>query len=658
MGRNSGRHFDAEFLCCGICLISPWHISLASHVRLILVIVATRAAYSTQAAVEGGNPTCWVEGFTYEICCDTHKGPKGNEGCWDSLFHTYDTCCLGSGGEDGTKDDVEALLAQGHRGDASVLPRLLQIAAEPIGCYDGDDMPQLKCQGTPRGLKASEWKKFFAAHAQTKLMRSDWPKEADPLHFYQRCCSGPDWLDVLREMEADCALGTAVIIFQSVGYHYRTYGRDAAVRQFKMANDVRQRNWGLQLFDCYWSQQVNHAAWSYYHWFLGPTTDGELMPCEANLKVYVDESPDTEFLRRDPLWCATRGLCFTEVWIHQYLRRSGCRVSALEEADFVYSPVYGACHGLDNPNDQEETILQQVIERMTEKANQSDVSRNLPMHLLLFTCEKWKLKGWEAARDRSVLAAVEAKPLQQSLTYTQHCQDCFRVGIDFVIPSACGSVDAARIKSFNREPKHRNLIVSFHGEHAETTTDARVAQGYLEVNETIRGDVIKHLGKQTNTSVGGPSPGYSFFMGTSHFCLIPRGRGFWTVRLYEAFYAGCIPVLLSDDYALPFEGWLDWTTFSLKWPMRKVADGLYEHLRDLVTQNWNVVAELHATVREVACWFDYHSPTDANCSPYVGLVRELESRARHRRLTKSRASVLGSETIQRPSDRLLRRYWF
>ena len=46
---------------------------------------------------------------------------------------------------------------------------------------------------------------------------------------------------------------------------------------------------------------------------------------------------------------------------------------------------------------------------------------------------------------------------------------------------------------------------------------------------------------------------YSFLMGTSHFCLVPKGRGWWTVRLFETFYAGCIPVILSDDQELPFE---------------------------------------------------------------------------------------------------------
>ena len=33
--------------------------------------------------------------------------------------------------------------------------------------------------------------------------------------------------------------------------------------------------------------------------------------------------------------------------------------------------------------------------------------------------------------------------------------------------------------------------------------------------------------------------------GASHFCLVPMGTSSWTNHLYESFFAGCIPVILS-----------------------------------------------------------------------------------------------------------------
>ena len=42
-------------------------------------------------------------------------------------------------------------------------------------------------------------------------------------------------------------------------------------------------------------------------------------------------------------------------------------------------------------------------------------------------------------------------------------------------------------------------------------------------------------------------------MGNARFCLAPRGRAAWSVRFFEALWAGCVPVLLSDYYEVPFE---------------------------------------------------------------------------------------------------------
>lgn len=47
--------------------------------------------------------------------------------------------------------------------------------------------------------------------------------------------------------------------------------------------------------------------------------------------------------------------------------------------------------------------------------------------------------------------------------------------------------------------------------------------GYLEVNETVRPQIIKAFRSKADADVGGPSIRYSFLMGNSHFCLVPRG---------------------------------------------------------------------------------------------------------------------------------------
>ena len=46
---------------------------------------------------------------------------------------------------------------------------------------------------------------------------------------------------------------------------------------------------------------------------------------------------------------------------------------------------------------------------------------------------------------------------------------------------------------------------------------------------------------------------YVYEMDHSRFCIIPRGNTPWTRRFFDAAVRGCIPAVLSDPVAFPFE---------------------------------------------------------------------------------------------------------
>ncbi|KAH6764759.1 glycosyltransferase [Perilla frutescens var. frutescens] len=120
----------------------------------------------------------------------------------------------------------------------------------------------------------------------------------------------------------------------------------------------------------------------------------------------------------------------------------------------------------------------------------------------------------------------------------------------------------------------------------------------------IRPSIFKHWkDKDNNIMVLEQMPensniSYKEMMERSKFCLCPSGYEVASPRVVEAIYSECVPVLISEDYVLPFSDVLDWDKFSvrvsvdelqeLKRILMGIGDDGYEALRRGVRQNYSL----------------------------------------------------------------------
>lgn len=168
----------------------------------------------------------------------------------------------------------------------------------------------------------------------------------------------------------------------------------------------------------------------------------------------------------------------------------------------------------------------------------------------------------------------------------------FKPNIDFSIPEINIPKGKLNPPFMGQNPENRTILAFFAGR----------AHGYIREilfsywkgkDKDIQ--VYDNLSKEQN---------YHELIGHSKFCLCPSGYEVASPREVEAIYSGCVPVVISDNYSLPFNDVLDWSKFSVEIPVKQISE-IKKILREIPHDKY---LQMHQNVMKVRRHFMVNRP--------------------------------------------------
>ncbi|KAJ7297083.1 hypothetical protein O6H91_Y081400 [Diphasiastrum complanatum] len=171
---------------------------------------------------------------------------------------------------------------------------------------------------------------------------------------------------------------------------------------------------------------------------------------------------------------------------------------------------------------------------------------------------------------------------------------------DVVLPYV-PNVDTCDMKCLRETWPHRRILLFFRG-RTKRNAGGKIRSRLVTLLQHEK-DVIIDEGSIGEAGKIAAQVG----MRSAIFCLSPAGDTPSSARLFDAIVSGCIPVVVSDELELPFEGFLDYRKVVLFVSSAQAVQRgwLLAYLRSIKSEK---ISELQREVAMVAKHFEYSSP--------------------------------------------------
>ena len=295
---------------------------------------------------------------------------------------------------------------------------------------------------------------------------------------------------------------------------------------------------------------------------------------DYGVRIYVYEPEEYEELQQltqGPNFCR-QGQWGMEVSIHDWFRSAPFRVFDPRKANFFFVPGYAICmfEGGFVPIRE----IDEIYKRLIPKLKYFKLSGGRD-HIFTFGSgmSVGLFKSWEEYIPNSIQLTPETHLFND---FPRIVTPFFKPWRDIAIPGQLHAMEVTLLRSTSLPLSERKQLAVFFGR-----SDASRAQHPTAGGVHVRADIVALESERLLVGSTYTMPEMYQLMGGAKFCLVPKGKSAWSLRFYEAIFAGCVPILLSDHWELPFEQFIPIEEFVIKWPMAAVGPQLLDYLESL-----------------------------------------------------------------------------